>query len=413
MMKKVVGFTLFVLIFVLCSVIDVEATSLSMKDITLECIYSDGGLYTSAYSGVDEETGKDKYMINRTSYNLVGVDTNSSNKGADNHVVNNMFVENRCQENMYSVTLNLTISEDSGDKEVEYDEDQPTTFYKFGSPIAFDDILSPSTLWWRMALVGLPSKEQWEALSSTKDGKKYALVSERYILSSDAPEPNTVVYYKQKAEQYAGKPSYISIMVYDNAVLMKKNDRVTRLQGNYSTYQGITKSNVDELSKKVPEVIYVNNPEPEPVSNSSANVAYKFLANQKIFSVALTDDDGIHTQKYELTDEVPDGDGDRSNALCDEILVNTSPYLKQAIKAMQVLVPLFLIVLTAFDIGKVVLTANIDEELPKRKKVVIVRFVVAIVFFFLPSFIGLFTTWLIDSGAENVDSIEYIDCLFK
>lgn len=409
MMKKICKL-LFAFVILFCFCIDVDAANLNMKDITLECIYSDGGLYTSAFSGIDEETSQETYMVNRTAYNLVGVNSNSANKGSASHVVNNMFVDNKCQEELYTMTANLTVSEnDEGENEVEINDDEETTFYKFGAPLLNTDAFKIDNNWYLYGKYSSWLEFVGIDISSTLD---YNLVSERYILGSDVPEPNATIYYKQEAKQVAGKASFVSIMVYDNAILMKKNDRVTRLNGDYSIYQGITKNDDDVLSKEVPEKIYINNPEPEAVSNSSANVAYKFLANQKVFSVSKTKD-SVHVQEYLLTDEVPDDDGDRSSALCDEILVNTSPYLKTAIKAMQVLVPLFLVVLTAFDIGKIVLTGNIEEELPKRKKIIIVRFVVAIVFFFLPSFISLFTTWLIDSGAKNVDSIEYIDCLFK
>lgn len=397
---------LFVLILLFVGCIKADAATLNMRNITLECIYSDGGLYTSAFSGVDEDTSQETFIVNRTAYNLAGVDNKTANAGSASIVINNLFVDTKCQETLYTLR--------TPDKK---DEDEPMTLYKFGSLFtAADEGLEVHPWGWGSSWIKNKATEKLiNAINdySKENSLKYNLVSERYILGSDAPDPNAIVYYKQEAEQVAGKASFVSIMVYDNVILMKKNDRVTRLEGDYTVYQGVTKSENEVLSKEVPEKIYINNPEPEVVSNSSANVSNRFQAGQKTFSVSKSYDSIIHTQEYVLTDEIPDDGDGRGNALCDEILVNTSPYLKYLIKAMQILVPVFLIVLTAFDIGKIVLTGNIEEELPKRKKIIIVRFIVAIVFFFLPAFISLFTTWLIESGAKNVDSIEYIDCLFR
>lgn len=411
---------MFFICFAFFSVLDADAASLERKDITLECIYSDGGLYTHAANPMSEE-GEVSFVTNRTSYNLVGVDNNSSNKGSGTYMIGTMYStlypkENRCFEHLFTVTINMKITTDEdGNSKVEFTDDEPYTFYKFGYKLTSKDLgLVKSNGWgWLFDWESRLDSIVYDTINDVADdySSKYSVLSERYRLTSDAPEPNATIYYKQEVEQVAGKPSYVSILVYDNAVLMKKNDRITRLDGNLvSYYQGITKSG-NSLSKEVPTEIWINDPEPEPVSSSSSTLSYKI--KHRVFSAANKGGDGVHTQRYTLTDENPDDGSGRGNALCDEILVNTSPYLKTAIKAMQILIPLFLIVLTGFDIGKIVLTGNIEEELPKRKKLIITRFVVAVIFFFLPSFIALFTTWLIDSGAKNVDSIEYIDCLFK
>lgn len=401
-------FFLFIFSFLFINVVDANAITLNnlqMKDLTLECIYSDGGLYTSSFSGTDDN-GNDKYTVNRTSYNLEGVDNNTANKGSSTYIVNSLYVGNKCKESLYVSSINLA-AETEADEE-SGDSDSPVNFHKFGSRLEPDDI-GASNSWWDYLWPGRGGDAD---KVEDADQIKYNLVSERYDLKSDAPEPNAIVYYVQKAEQVAGQNKYVAIMIYDNVILMKKDDRVTRLEGEFSLYQGVTRNSDDTLSKEVPEEIYINSPEPQASTNTSSTVSYRFFDNQKTFSVSKTKD-STHVNKYTLTDDVSDSDLEKGNALCDEILVNTSPYLKQVIKGIQILVPVFLIILTALDIGKIVLTGNIDEELPKRKKIILARFVVAIVFFFLPLFINMMTDWLIDSGAENADSIEYINCLFE
>ena len=405
-MKKIMCFCLFIFGFLFLNIVDVSAANnLSMKNLTLECIYTDGGLYTSSFSGTNS-FGFDKYVVNRTSYNLEGVDNNTANKGSSSYIVNNLYVGNKCQESLYVSSINLA-GETEADEE-SGDSDSPVNFHKFGSELKPEDI-GASNSWWDYLW---PTRGGDADKVEDADQIKYSLVSERYDLKSDAPEPNATVYYVQKAEQVAGQNKYVAIMIYDNVILMQKDDRITRLEGEFSLYQGVTRNDDDTLSKEVPEEIYINSPEPQASTSTSSTVSYRFLDNQKTFSVSKTKD-STHVNKYTLTDDINKSDLEKSNALCDEILVNTSPYLKQVIKAIQLLVPIFLIILTALDIGKIVLTGNIDEELPKRKKIILIRFVVAIVFFFLPLFINMMTDWLIDSGAKNADSIEYINCLFE
>lgn len=398
-------FFLFIFVFLFLNVVDVNATSLSMKDLNLECIYSDGGLYTSSFSGVDDN-GNDKYVVNRTSYNVEGVDNNTANKGSSSYIVNNLYVGNKCQDSLYVATVNLAATTEADEESG--DSDSPVNFHKFGAKLKPEDIGATNS-WWDYLW---PSRGGDADKVEDADQIKYKLLSERYDLKADAPEPNATVYYVQKAEQVAGQNKYVAIMIYDNVILMQKDERVTRLEGDFSLYQGVTRNDDDSLSKEVPEEIYINSPEPQASTSTSSTVAYRFLDNQKTFSLSKIKD-STHINKYTLTDDISKSDLNKSNALCDEILVNTSPYLKQVIKGIQILVPVFLIVLTALDIGKIVLTGNIEEELPKRKKIIIVRFVVAIVFFFLPLFINMMTDWLIDSGAKNADSIEYINCLFE
>lgn len=386
--------------------LDVNATSLSMKDLTLECIYSDGGLYTSAYSGTDESTGKDKYVVNRTAYNLDGVDNNSANSGSSTFIVNNSANGNKCHSTLHVTTVNLAGAYEA-DKE-SGDNDSPVDYHKFGNKLVPSDI-GASNSWWDYLW---PSRGGDADKIDDANAKVYTLVSERYQLSALAPEPNTTIYYMQEAKQASGSNSYTSILVYDNIILMEKEGRTTRLEGDYNLFEGVTRGNDNKLSKKVPDKIYINSPEPQVSTTSASTISYRFQPGQLVYSVAQSKDN-THINLYTLTDDVNESDLKGSGALCDEILVNTSPLLRKVIKGVQLLVPIFLIVLTAFDIGKIVVTGNIEEELPKRKKIIMIRFVVAVIFFFLPLFVRMITGWLIDSGAQHTDNIEYIDCLFR
>ena len=70
-------------------------------------------------------------------------------------------------------------------------------------------------------------------------------------------------------------------------------------------------------------------------------------------------------------------------------------------------VPVLLIVFTAIDITKLVISGNLDEELPKKKKIILTRFIVAVVFFFIPIIIEIFVSS--NYGTDFGD----VSCLFE
>ena len=101
------------------------------------------------------------------------------------------------------------------------------------------------------------------------------------------------------------------------------------------------------------------------------------------------------------------GDG-TDNALCKVLGNKTVKELQNIINIMQILVPVLMIALTGFDIGKLVLSGNLDEELPKKKTVIIVRFCLTAFFFFLPLITGLIIDGLMDAGVVGVVEIDCV-----
>lgn len=126
--------------------IDVDAVSLDMKDVTLECIYSDGGLYTSEYSeGLTDNDKEDSFVINRKSYNLKGVSDNESNKGSGSLIIGPMANGNKCQNKLYYARTG---------------EEDGVSFYKFGSEFLLTDFSGDVKVGWD--LVYSPFWEIWE-----------------------------------------------------------------------------------------------------------------------------------------------------------------------------------------------------------------------------------------------------------
>jgi len=92
-----------------------------------------------------------------------------------------------------------------------------------------------------------------------------------------------------------------------------------------------------------------------------------------------------------------DDQGNGMTSICD-VIPETSLILAEFTQWARIIVPAFLIILTGFDISKIVINGNLEEELPKRRKHIIIRAIVALIFFFLPLFVQV-----IVASTEGVD----------
>ena len=73
-------------------------------------------------------------------------------------------------------------------------------------------------------------------------------------------------------------------------------------------------------------------------------------------------------------------------------------------------IPVIVIILTALDLGKMVIAGNLDEMLPKKKKLIAIRLLLMIIFFFAPLLSRIIISLLNDTGVINIGKI---DCIFK
>lgn len=143
---------------------------------------------------------------------------------------------------------------------------------------------------------------------------------------------------------------------------------------------------------------------------SSGDTSKKFSSIRHIVSEPKKDGDKYTCSSGQLyvrtTDVCKIKTGSVGESFCDKYS-NTAFVIADIIKIMQVVVPAIVIVFTGIEIGRIVLAGNIEEELPKRKKNIIIRLIVMIAFFFLP-----IITQLIISLAEGVSILD-VSCLFN
>ena len=111
--------------------------------------------------------------------------------------------------------------------------------------------------------------------------------------------------------------------------------------------------------------------------------------------------------KYKKSTRVCDVDPNNSaGSFCDKF-PNIAFQLANVINIMQILAPALVIILSGIEIGRIVVAGNIEEELPKRKKSLIIRAIILVVFLFLKLIVSL-----IISLANGV-SINDVGCLFN
>lgn len=381
------------------------SNSLTNNDYTLQCIYADGGLYTYSYN-----TGTAKFVTNRNVYNLKGVSEIDNTASSLMQFLNVPFKLDDPNVSSYltcadyvSSTVFVDPSEQTGENDPASPKGQSKSFYKFGGSITQDEITGNEKHWYNFW--GYQNERQKAAHEAETKQQQYKLVSESYILSDDAPTPNATLYYSMPATQAAGTDKYVQVLVYNNVVLLKSDSLTTRLEDS-SAFSNVKTSSSGKTNMDPPATLNINDPEPT-TEVTGGKIYYSYKNGQVRYSTNGSNSYGL-TNPSDLKLN-PNDDSE----LCDEVMPETAKVLRDVIQYARFLVPAFLIVLVAVDLAKIVVSGNIDEEMPKQRKKVVTRIVVAVVFFFLPFLVNLFLDLAIDSGEERSKTIQTIDCLFE
>ena len=354
------------------------------------------------------------YFISRSTVNLsTTADTSNMSMSSYNFVNNPAKDENsmlKCYENIGNAIYTYKDSNDA---------DVSMSYYKFGDGnVNFESNdfsrNNQDKNFWQWAF-GLSSTNADIAINSSKN---YSLLSEQIILNSKAAEPNKSFFYVQKATQAAGTDKFVEIMVYDNVILLRSDNLTTVVDADSSILSSLRNANVSKngnsgvvnvnVDSSI-ENICLNNPEAQAQSGSDGVVVYEY--NEKKYKV--TTGNCSSGNQYVITNDSIELSGVDNKDLCEDIMPETALVLRDIIKYAQILVPVFLIVLTGIDIGKIIFSGNLDEEIPKQKKKIIFRAIAAVVFFFLPLIVNLTVSLLNSSGDENSKSIQQIQCLFE
>lgn len=391
--------TVFVM-FLFVSSFDVKAGNFPEGRVTTECIYSDGGIYSFSSSNPDYTAVSPSDMIvNRSPYPLDG--SNQSQQS----IAGDIFYTN-LQVNGLPFTCPSQISKyylESGS-----DKEKKTEIYiKLGASFEPGETLQSTTKCFIFC---------WNKDSKVDDLNfltNHKLVSENFLVSKFTGA-NNIYYYQRESKACTGEElknnkcvpeqasttrEYITIYVFDNIVLLSKNDRTTRVP-NSSIFN----------RKTPPSTIYINDPSPQTMLGGDGRSVNYFIDKNTTFDVAEIASETFN-QRYVMVDD-PGGTSDtRREQICDKIPA-TAKVLRTVIAWIRIAVPVLLILFTSIDITRIVISGNPEEDLPKRKKGIISRMIIAVSIFFLPTIVSLILGMFSNTGDLNTDEIQAIDCLF-
>ena len=413
-MKKNIFLILF--IFVLLCPSKVGAEKISADAMEVECIYDNGVVITAYYDGAYALTSADMKLSNSISppYSTaltyfykeaefakmivdsgkcpakIGYMVVKQTDASDNTVTFQLYF--RADNDTVNDTTYVQCCKSNNSN---YDE----AFFKSQIVPGFEatsgiyqafTISRDSMLWNRSSLYVTGSEEK-------KVSFKFNLVAER-IYFNEYVTPNKQWAFKSEGTQAASNPTYIRVYEYtapggNTLYVSEKGNTITRMTNSSITEHDDSKTMFACFKPSVKEI-----------DSDKTDMAYKFTSirhaltikgskkNEEVVEGTNGYSCGTGYSLYREVNwsEVPE-DADEATSICD-VIPETSLLIAKIINYARILVPIFLIILTAVDITKIILTGNIDEELPKRRKLIIIRFVVAVVFFFLPIFIQIFVS---------------------
>ena len=248
------------------------------------------------------------------------------------------------------------------------------------------------------------------------------LVAER-ITFNKQPSGKTCSYV-HKSQQAAGSDTYIDLNAWDDDVVsfyLDNGTDITRVDTNengafgYGTVFQQLKESVlwSSCESKFPCVCYKESKKEQNPGEGKTEYVFsqpRHTITSGTINAAgnctCSDDDAIAYSFSGYTSS--DATGGDVVQVCASI-PETVKILAKIIQWAQILVPMIVIIYSGIDIGKIVVAGNVDEELPKRKKGLIIRGIVMMVFIFLPLFIKVLFSTVFD---DNFLGVGGIDCLF-
>lgn len=369
------------------------ALSINDNDYELVCKYADGVEITITQK--DVLIKNTSLSINSSSSNGIKFYLTSEQEntiytdGGTNVYRHHAITESgKCPSKLYVYDLPAKY-DDSNDS----DDDSVTTLY-YSTENGIEESIAGTRGCGFLWLGSCSKATQMTDLTTT------LLSEEVYVLSS---ESTTACDYKIPSESAFTSSQVMSVLLYENLTVAEVN-------GYYSTVSG------DKWTSCKNSDIYINDPTAKAVADNGSGIGTASRYYAKRFSIStssstcISNNGGKVCAKYEYLGarNSNEGNGDGSGQLCEVLGNETVKQIKRIVSILQILVPILTIALTTFDVGKLVVTGNLEEELPKRKKVIVARFIVMIIFFFLPLATNLIISALQDAEVIGVTDIKCI-----
>lgn len=409
---KRIGYLFFLFTFFcfgLSEVNALETASLTSNDYELICNYRNGTELTI--------TKDDVYIINNSlsvssktpvspdfflasdQQNIVETSTGEVTEYKQDALLHNY----KCPKRLYGYTVKGKHDESLSDQEQKDLKKKDMFYYGTRSDLAVE-IGGISCSWWFLWL------DCGSENASRRPEIDTSLVSEQgYVITSKDVK---ICDYKVDTESNAGVGSTASLYLFSNINFLEISGYSTPVDGTPSACPA---------GPDPGGIIYINDPTPKASSGSSiaAQVSYrsdKFFYATNASECKAKNDNKDCQQFVFIGERGPECDPAveecpvPQTSVCDVLGNKTIEIIQEIIGALQIVVPVLVIGLTGFEIGRIVIAGNLDEELPKRRKAIIIRFVVMVFFFFLPLLSNLIIQLLYDAGFIEIGNIA---CLFE
>lgn len=379
-----------------------ENVSIADNDYELVCKYDDGAELTIAQNGV--------YLVNtsieissssQSSYKMF-LKENQKNKYDSNGAVieynhDNILTGGKCPSKLYMYSVPAKYeNEDEEDSDIEnlyYATDNNITS-SFGSHTI-------GMWWWKKSLDN----------ATLRDDLTTNLVSEEAYLRSS--KNATICDYESVKKEAISSSTPVSIYLYNNLTFLEMGTKVTIVNFMATCPSQLTDIEIknENPNKKY---LYVNDPSPQTVADDG--ISEKFYYNNIRFFASSSKTNCSSNNKNatcQAFQYIGTRQGDPQTVIQEDVCKllgnRTINLLKDISGWLQILVPALVMVLIGIDITKMVLSGNLEEELPKKKKSIFIRLTIMVGFFFLPFFVGLLIKLLNASGIKIGD----LECFFR
>ena len=416
-MKKIlILFTLLLLPFVtLADEEEKKNTTLLNKNLIVECIYSDGGLYSYEYN-----ESENTFITNRQEFLGTGKKVVPSNivflseLTSSNETLTVVDKDLTCKRYIYS---GISKRED---EEAKKDNVQNIYMFIKGSnskdnPIKLEDasIDSYTGKWYTLG-IPLAKTEVRKALDTAIiEQKRYELVNQRYrLLDTDTINPKQVCHFESnsKSDNISTKKDILTAQIYSNHTLIKTSDDYYNLLTKYES-----KLIEDICGTSDKDKIYINDSIVSATGDSSggAKIAAKTYDKERQTRLTLSEKESkVNFLEYKKISENKMEDKEVNDKLCESI-PNVAKVLRDIIKFARIAIGALVIILIAIEILNFVSSSNPSDQLPITIKKISNRIILMVIILLLPLITNIIVTILKSANTIETSTIQVIDCLFK
>lgn len=414
--KMLVLFVLLLLPFITLAEEEKKDTTLSNKNLIVECIYSDGGLYSYEYNEAE-----DKFVTNRQEFLGVGKKVVPSNivflseLTSNNESLTVVDKDLTCKRYIYSGVSRRE------DEEAKKDNIKNIYMFVKGSNSSEDfmkvyeaNIDSYTGKWYTIGIPVFKTEIRTALETAVVEQKRYELVNQRYrILDSSNIQPKKVCHFESssKKDTVSTRKDIITANIYSNHTFIKTSDDYYNLLGKEESKIINDICNNREDDSKV----YLNDSVVSATGDSSGGVkiAPKTYDNKKqTYLTVAQKESKVNFLEYKKISENNMLGKETDDKLC-ETIPNVAKILREVIKFGRLGIGAIVIILIAIDILHFVSSISPAEQLPITIKKIRNRIILLVVILLLPILTSVLVTLLKSANTIETSTIQVIDCLFK